>query len=168
MYSYARRLYPRVHYEAPIMFKMLSANDFTEAKMFNFSKGGLYFESLNPIMPKTDVAIMMINYSPGTYGPEAYKSYIAQIKWSKDVSENGSPKHGFGVEFLSKSHEICEILVTESVSSCELCGKVIPSKEICSMEDMICICPNCNKHLTALPDGQIKECIKRFLMGNVI
>jgi hypothetical protein len=147
---------------------MLSADNFTEARVFNFSKGGLYIESLNPITPETDVAIMMINYNPGTYGPEAYKSYIAQVKWSKDISENGSPKHGFGVEFLSKSHEVCEILVPENVTSCDLCGKLIPSEDNYYLDDMIVVCPNCNKHLSALPDGQIKECIKRFLIGNVI
>lgn len=52
--------------------------------------------------------------------------------------------------------------------SCDLCGIELPSGKIQETDDFIFLCISCFNYLEDLPEGQIKESIKDFLLGNVI
>jgi hypothetical protein len=163
-----QRNFPRTHYEAPIQYGRTNADGFLDARMFNFSKGGLYFEPSQPLSPNSDIYIVMRNYSPGTYGPEAYKSYIARIKWCDQIVKTEGRIYGAGVQFLERSHELLGSETQAVRIACDLCGTLIPSSEVCQTEDTVYLCSSCYKHLTSIPEGKLRETIHRFLLGNVI
>lgn len=169
MSSYIQRTFPRIHYETPIRFAPFAdADKYQDSRIYNFSKGGLYFEPSQPISPDSDIVIVMRNYSPGTYGPEAYQSYIARIRWCREILTDQELRYGAGVQLLKRSHEILGADIEIVHQACDLCGTLLLSPEVHLTEDNICLCENCHKHLNTLPSGIIKQSINRFLMGNVI
>ncbi len=168
MEAYARRIYPREHYEAPIVYAQVGCDSYYDSRMYNFSEGGMYFEPERPLAPESDLSIIMVNYAPGTFGPEAYKSYIARIRWCREVTGTKRHRFGVGVEFLAKSHEIPIADAYKIQIYCDLCGKLCGSGEIIQTVDYFNLCRQCLKHMNAMPDGIIKESIHRFLSGNVL
>ena len=118
--------------------------------------------------PEFDLSTIMLNYAPGTFGPEAYKSYIARIRWYGEGTEMEKHRFGVGAEFLAKSHEIPVADDHEMKSSCDLCGELCGSGEITQTLDYCSLCGHCLKHMNAMPDGMGKESIHRFLRGNVV
>jgi len=70
--------------------------------MYNFSEDGLYFESIHALEPESRITIMMPNYAPETAGPEAFQSYLVEIRWCQDRSEQEKPRYGVGVRILEK------------------------------------------------------------------
>jgi hypothetical protein len=168
MATYARRLYPRGHYEAPILYASVGSDSYYDSTIYNFSKGGIYFEPERPLAPESDLSIIMVNYAPGTFGPEAYKSYIARTRWCREVTATERHRFGVGAEFLAKSHEILVADLYKIRIHCDLCGKLCGSGEITQTVDFFHLCRHCLKHMNAMPDGIIKESIHRFLSGNVV
>jgi hypothetical protein len=168
MEPYARRVYPRGHYEAPILYARVGSDSYYDSRMYNFSEGGMYFEPERPLAPESDLSIIMVNYDPGTFGPEAYKSYIAKTRWCTEVTRAERHRFGVGAKFLSKSHEIPVADLCKMRVHCDLCGKLCGSGEIKQTEDYFNLCRHCLKHMNAMPDGSIKESIHRFLSGNVV
>jgi len=168
MQAYERRVYPRGHYEAPILYARVGSDSYYDSKMYNFSEGGVYFEPERPLAPGSDLSIIMVNHAAGTFGPEAYKSYIARIRWCRAVTAAESHRFGVGAEFLAKSHEIPVVDGYRIQIHCDLCGKLAGSGEITQTVDYCRLCRHCLKHVNAIPDGIIKESIHRFLCGNVV
>lgn len=108
------------------------------------------------------------NYVPLNDGPEAYKSYQTEVNWYRDIAEGDGSCYGAGVQYVVKSHTVCEGNVCESRYSCDLCGENTIYGEIHEKEDFIYLCSDCFKQLEALPNGKIKESIEDFLIGNFI
>jgi hypothetical protein len=51
---------------------------------------------------------------------------------------------------------------------CELCGEITSYKELHKADDLVYLSSRCFTRLEALPEGEIKESIRRFLIKNVI
>jgi hypothetical protein len=168
MAAFIKRAYSRDTYEAPIMYANYDTENYYSAKVYNNSQGGMYFESDSPIKPEADICVKMVNYSPDTSGPEAYKAYRAIVRWCKKIDKEDSSRYGIGIQYLAKSHTVYGGSVHGSTHSCDLCGEKEPSEKIYETDDFICLCITCYKHLESLPEGKTKESIKRFLSGNVI
>ena len=168
MSAFTKRAYSRDAYEAPIMYANYDTENYYQAKMYNSSAGGMYFESDHSIKPKSDICIKMINYRADKSGPEAYKAYRAKVRWCKKIDKGDNSRYGIGIQYLVKSHTVYGGNVHGSTSSCDLCGERMRSGEIHETDDFICLCINCFKYLDELPEGKIKESIKEFLTGNVI
>ncbi len=166
--AYHQRTYPRNNYEAPIMYARIGADDYSDSRMYNFSRNGLYFEPNRPLAPESDILVVMVNYAPGTFGPEAYRSYSAKIKWCREIPKIKKDRFGVGVELLARSHEILAPEVREILHTCDLCGELNPSESIRQTEDDCMLCDNCDKHMSVMPNGMIKDSIHRFLTGNVV
>ena len=168
MKVYAKRAYPRNNYEAPIMYARIGTDDYSDSRMYNFSRNGLYFEPKQPLVPESDIVVVMVNYAPGTFGPEAYRSYAAKIRWCREIPQRKADLYGVGVELFARSNEILNPEIRETVHTCDLCGELCPSENIRLTEDHFLLCDNCDKHMGAMPNGMIKDSINRFLAGNVL
>ncbi len=163
-----RRSFPRTYYEAPIRYAPLENEEYFPSRIYNFSKAGMYFEPEHPLDVTAGVSILMMNYSPDTFGPEAYRSYDAEVRWCRELSVNGTRKFGVGVQFLAKSHDLPGLELDDIHFSCSLCGEIVQKKELNELTACVYLCPDCHTHYDALPDGQIKCSIERFMIGNVV
>ena len=166
MATQSRRAFRRSHYEAPIKYLNGDPDYYYKCRMFNFSEGGLYFEPLHSFAPEAQVTIVMDNHSPGSYGPEAYRSYLGSVRWCQELSHADPQRFAIGVEFLEKSHSIRGLDVDEHDYTCDLCGKLTSAASICRLDGSACLCPQCFKHWERIPEGLVKKSIERFLDGN--
>ncbi|NNL75169.1 MAG: PilZ domain-containing protein [Desulfobacterales bacterium] len=74
-----------------------------EARMFNYSNLGLYFEADFLLQPDTEVRIG-INNSPFGAKPKESESYHGIIKWRKKLKRS-SYYYGYGVELVDENAE---------------------------------------------------------------
>ena len=74
-----------------------------DARMYNYSHLGLYFEADFLLQPKTEVRIG-INDSPFAAKPKIYESYRGIIKWRKELKRS-SYFYGYGVELIDEDAE---------------------------------------------------------------
>ncbi len=163
-----RRAHGRVHYEADIQYAPADAGAYLDSRMYNYSRMGMYLEVPQFLAPGGDVLIRMKDYAPDAHGPEAYQSYVANIRWCREIEDLDYPLFGLGVQFLERHHSVLEAPVRSKAVTCDLCGDPTNPVECRVGEDPLRFCAGCHKHLEGLPDGKIKACIHRFLLGNVV
>ncbi len=163
-----RRVFTRNNFRAPILNTISDSSKYHDAKMRNFSYGGMYFESRHPHALDSKVRIVMVNYTPGAFDHEAYKYYLGRIRWRREVSRADVRWCGVGVEFLERGHEIFGEETMEANVSCDLCGMLAPSGEIRQTDELASLCPACFKHMAKITNKNIKASIERFVMGNVV
>ena len=168
MQPHSRRNFLRNQYEAPIQYTHLQPDRYYNSRMYNFSRGGMYFEPLQSLELNSQINIIMPNYSPNTDGPEAFQSYLAVIRWCQKRSDKKSERFGVGVEIIERSHERFINIETQKRQTCDLCGEVMLTASVCRLDGSICLCSNCFHRMDEMPDGDIKSSIKRFLDGNVL
>ena len=65
-------------------------------------------------------------------------------------------------------HEIYKARETGIEYMCDLCDKKTPFEDIHRTKEHVHLCPDCHKHISAMPEGKIKDSIMRFLMRNII
>jgi Tfp pilus assembly protein PilZ len=101
-----RRHYRRFVYEADISHDLLAHNHIYKGKLHNFSKGGLYFESDQPIFPGEEVFIKFQNQ------PDSIKDDIMsqlpfgiKIVWQNDLSDS-SFRFGYGAHYMDKNDSL--------------------------------------------------------------
>lgn len=96
-----KRLFRRVDYQTSNMVYKKDANDtYTAATMSNYSQGGMYMKSSEPMTVGKHVIIKMEDYDPNHSGPERYDYYYGQIRWIKNFKADvGDPYYGYGIEF---------------------------------------------------------------------
>lgn len=162
------RSHQRVSHQAPIQFALLNSEQFQSSSMYNYSDGGLCYETQQPLRPEDEVCIIMENYAPGHSGPEGFRSYLARICWTELISQNGTEHYAAGARWVVRSHDI---LATESNvphQNCDLCGALTPLHKLEQTHNNIQLCSACFKHYNNIPSGKIRQCVERFLVGNVI
>ena len=93
-----QRRHKRKHYLAPIMIADEDTRFYYRAKLFNYSKTGLYFESDHQPEPGSTINIYMEKYSPKAKGIEAHKGYLAKVKWTKEILDEYTFYYGIGAE----------------------------------------------------------------------
>jgi hypothetical protein len=162
------RAHPRTPYQAPIQYALLNTDEFSTAHTFNFSDAGLCYEACHKMEPDADVCIVMQNYTPGNIGPEAYHSYVARIRWIHLLSQNGSRRYAAGAQIVARSHEILSTDQRIPPAHCDLCGCLEPMHKVTQTETGIALCRLCLKHFNNIPSLKIRQCVERFLIGNVV
>jgi len=168
MPAFAKRVHPRIHYEIPIQYAAYQADGYEVSKMFNFSKGGLYFEPSSPLGAEARIRIRMLNHIPGSFGPEGYQIYVARIRWCREIPKPGPAAFGVGAEFLEKFHNDLDDPAPIPCEVCALCGMLAPQEMLRRFAEDVCLCTHCDNHLQGIPDGRILESINRFMIGNAI
>ncbi|MCP4112285.1 MAG: PilZ domain-containing protein [Desulfobacteraceae bacterium] len=153
----SKRFWQRDYFEAPIEYALHYEEKYHEATMYNFSTGGMYFESASTLPQYAPVYIKILN---SEHDPDAFRVYMGQVRWCK--KRQGASFYGTGVKYIAIGH-----IAKKQDFSCELCDRN-SLRELHSTEDLLFLCLDCFKHLGWLPKGKIKESIMRFMIGNVI
>ena len=86
----------RIKHKTDILFENYFSGAHYKAKMYNYSIGGLYFETDYAPLPGTEIYIGIKN-SPYDSGADLYH---ARIRWRKQLKSVVSDRHfGVGVQF---------------------------------------------------------------------
>jgi hypothetical protein len=168
MQTQSKRKSERSPCETPIQFLYLQPDQYHNSHVFNYSDKGLFFKSMQPLEPDSQISIIMPDYSPRATGPEAYQSYKAAVRWCRKISDEKSSQFGVGVEILEKSHERLTDIEPRTRQNCDRCDALLTTASVCRLDGSICLCPECFDRLEEIPEGIVKSDIKRILDGNVI
>ncbi|MEJ2154169.1 MAG: hypothetical protein P8X96_02445 [Desulfobacteraceae bacterium] len=163
---------PRAHvrkaHEAPIQYALLNSAQFESTRTYDYSADGLCYETTHKLEPETEVCILMENYAPNRSGPEAYRSYVARIRWIHLLSKNGKDRYAAGAQIIERSHDILTSEAQLPQIRCDLCGKTEPRHRIQTTGTGADLCQRCMKHFSNIPSTKIRQCVERFLLGNII
>ena len=86
----------RIKHKTDILFENYFSKTHHKAKMYNYSIGGMYFETDYAPLPGTEIYIGIRN-SPYDSGADLYH---ARIRWRKQLTSMTSNRHfGVGVQF---------------------------------------------------------------------
>jgi hypothetical protein len=162
------RSHQRVQHQAPIRFSLLNSEQFHPTRMYNFSNGGLCYETERPLAPKDDVCIVMENYNPDQSGPEGFRSYLARIRWIQLISKNGTERYAAGAQWVARSHDVMATDAQVPHHHCDLCTAIAPLHKLELITCGVQLCQPCARHFSNIPAGKIRQCVERFLLGNVI
>jgi Tfp pilus assembly protein PilZ len=101
-----RRYHKRFKYEAFISHDVSSNDIIHPGKMFNFSKGGLYFESDEPIYPDEEVFVGLATHTEST-DHDTQLLFEVKIIWQQEL-KNSPYRYGYGGKFLNSSDSFLE------------------------------------------------------------
>lgn len=106
--SLERRSHRRFVYEAEIAHDLLAHNNIYKGKLYNFSRGGLYFESDQPIFPGEEVFIKFKD-QPDSSNDDMMSQlpFGVEIVWQNDLPDSFF-RFGYGAHYL----DINDSLVT--------------------------------------------------------
>jgi len=128
---------------------------------------GISFESEHALQPGTPIYIKMTDFSLNDHAPGVHDVYIGKVRQCRRVRNNCA--YRTSVQYMARGHICSGRNVHKSeLMSCDLCGKKTPWQEVHETDDSLYLCLDCFKHLGKLIDGKIKECVTRFMDGNVI
>ncbi|MDX1707117.1 MAG: PilZ domain-containing protein [Desulfobacterales bacterium] len=86
----------RVKHTADILLENLQAGTHYKARMYNYSRGGMYFESDYAPLPGSEIYIG-IERSPYDASPDIYR---VQVRWRRELAaENSRYMFGVGVKY---------------------------------------------------------------------
>ncbi len=87
-----RRLHERYDHEADIIYSCEENPEFNNARLFNSSKGGMYFNSKHKLYYGSLVSIKMNRFCSVFY---------ANVTRCEKIKDNGNPCYGIGIKFFS-------------------------------------------------------------------
>ncbi len=102
----ARRGPKRFKYEALISHDVSTNDIMHPGKMFNFSKGGLFFESDQTISPGENIFVGLAIHADSP-GNDTQLLFEVKIVWHKEL-ENSSFRYGYGGKFLNSYDSFIE------------------------------------------------------------
>jgi len=89
---------PRFDHTSPLKIKDLVSGEMYEARMQNYSNGGIYFESDGLLEKGTKIYICMQN-SPYAQASGVLECYTGEVIWRKYLKQS-SFKYGYGVQLV--------------------------------------------------------------------
>jgi hypothetical protein len=97
------RTFDRYHRVASITCAYFNTDKYFSAKMYNYSEGGLYFESECPFKPGSDILIRVEKSAAGTYPAALNEGYrtitIGEVKWCMEIPCAESGRYGVGIKY---------------------------------------------------------------------
>jgi Tfp pilus assembly protein PilZ len=87
----------RIRYKSPVTIENLKAGIIYQARMLNFSKYGLYFET-DSLLGLGDEVFIGIEYSPYADSQDTYECVRAKIMWRRELPTSFF-KYGYGVKY---------------------------------------------------------------------
>jgi Tfp pilus assembly protein PilZ len=91
------RDHARIKYKSPVTIENLKAGIIYQARMLNFSKHGLYFET-DSLLDLGDEVFIGIEYSPYADSQDTYECVRAKIMWRRELPTSFF-KYGYGVKY---------------------------------------------------------------------
>ena len=101
---YEKRDDARIVYKSPITVEDIKAGKAYRARMVNYSKNGLYFETNRLLDSVTEIYIEMEKSPQASSSFDLKERYRAEIIWHKKL-EDSLYKHGYGVKYISGSEK---------------------------------------------------------------
>jgi Tfp pilus assembly protein PilZ len=101
-----RRRYKRFKYETLMSHDVSINNIVHPGKMYNFSKGGLYFESDQKIYPGEDIYVALGIHADSP-GKDTQLLFEVKIIWHQELQDS-SFSYGYGGKFLNSPDAIIE------------------------------------------------------------
>ena len=99
VHYYEKRSDPRTIHKSPIKVEDIMAGKTYRARMVNYSKNGLYFETNCPL--ESEAIYIEMEYSPKASSSYNLKDrYHAVIRWHKKL-EDSLFNYGYGVQYIS-------------------------------------------------------------------
>jgi hypothetical protein len=168
MIAPSKRLFQRHDCRLPIQYRTAEAEEYREAVVYNCSRTGMYFELRSIVMPGESIHIIASTSFLSAEGPESFRYYLARAAWCRSIADDSDPRYGCGARLLRRSYE-SEGLNAEIICyTCDMCGLLIPCQDLRKTEEFLVICPSCEWHFVAIPDGNLKKSCKHFITGNVL
>jgi hypothetical protein len=93
-----RRKHERIPCETLILHNTSPADFFYKGTMYNFSKGGLYFESKEDLLAGHEIAIS-IKEPPQQFIKESHQYFDVKIMWCHEI-QGSSPRVGYGAKII--------------------------------------------------------------------
>ena len=103
----------RIDHSSPIQIKDLQSGNLHKAKMLNYSREGLYFES-DSLLSSGMQIYLGIKDSPFAASPDVIECRRAEILWRKKLKQSYY-LFGYGVEFHSPGKQ--QVLLTDKSAS---------------------------------------------------
>ena len=72
---------------------------FYQARMCNYCKGGMCFQSDSPVKRGSDIYVMMEEFAPDAIGAEIYEGYLAQVRWCRILPGVDPTQYKIGVKY---------------------------------------------------------------------
>jgi len=94
----------RINYKSPVKVEDLVSGITLGARMVNYSRTGLCFETNEPLHQGTEIYIGIENSPYTSPGSGSYECYRAKIIWRREL-ETVFFKYGYGVRFIFPSDE---------------------------------------------------------------
>ena len=99
MFMNDQRASKRLNHETPLVIENCDSGTYSYGRIYNYSQGGVYFESDTPFQAGTRVRI---DIEKSKIGLDAGR-YYAEVKWCAEISAAVVLyDYGIGVEFDSK------------------------------------------------------------------
>ena len=89
----------RLKYTASILLENFSAGAHYEAKMHNYSRGGMYFESDYTLQPGSNIYIKVADYRSDPHEILFGDGYQAQVRWCRKIPGIDIARFGMGVQY---------------------------------------------------------------------
>jgi Tfp pilus assembly protein PilZ len=87
----------RIKYKSPVTIENLKAGIIYQARMLNYSKYGLYFET-DSLLRLGEELFIGIEYSPYSESKDTYECLRAKIMWRRELPTSYF-KYGYGVRY---------------------------------------------------------------------
>jgi len=101
-----RRTHRRFVYEADISHDLLAHNHIYKGRLYNFGKGGLYFESDQSIFPGEEVFIKFEDQQDSSRDDILSQlPFGVEIVWQNDLP-NSSFRYGYGAHYIDKNDSL--------------------------------------------------------------
>jgi hypothetical protein len=168
MDSRSRRVFDRDSIISPLQYEIPGSGQVAIARMYNISRGGAYFETICPLSPEDQIDIALPIAPYGQRGGEDGTGYLAKIRWCRRLGPSRRYRYGIGAAFLKEKPLVSILHAFDQSRRCDLCGEQLQKDAICRIDGTLCLCIECSIHIEELPDGTVRECVARFLNGNVL
>lgn len=76
-----------------------------DAQMFNYSIGGMYLETSQPLQQGMSISIRKPDWVSDVSDPLSYTEHLAEVKWCKQIVTPDRTYYGAGVEYFKPNTE---------------------------------------------------------------
>jgi Tfp pilus assembly protein PilZ len=91
----------RINYTSPLRVKDLRSGEVYNARMLNYSRGGIFFES-DGVFQKGAKIYICIKNSPYIRTSDVLEYYYGEVRWRKDLKRSLF-NFGYGIQLVSDS-----------------------------------------------------------------
>jgi hypothetical protein len=108
--EYLDRSNERYAYEATVLFEDYEVHKVSPARMYDYSKGGMYLETEHAPRIGRGAIIHMVNYAADASEPEDIRRYYGRVMWLNKISGMVVfNRYGVGVELCKDIDEFIEL-----------------------------------------------------------